>query len=177
MTSEDHPDLEALIHDAQNGSHEAFQRIFSNISDRIFAYVLSHTGSRDDALDITQEVFIDLWKGLPKFRYSSNEAFLGFTFVITKRKIARHRASMRANVSYDDQFVDASYEVEYEDYRHLMRALDTLKPKYQEVMRLRYWAGLTFKEIAKALSMKETTAKVMHHRAIEQLRFVYVEST
>ena len=57
-----------------------------------------------------------------------------------------------------------------EDYRHLHKHVNTLIPKYRELLRLRYWLHMSFREIANTLHIKESTAKVWHHRAVQKLR-------
>ena len=168
--SED-PQLRTLIKRARRGDQEAFRELFDITSNKIFSYALSHTNRRDDALDITQETYIELWRSLRKFQYQSDEAFYGFIFTIVKRKLYRYYSSRKPVDSLEEAQVEASYELEYEDYRHLMRALKMLTPKQQDIMRLRYWSGCTFAEIASTLNIKETTAKVNHHRAVEHIRF------
>jgi len=73
-------------------------------------------------------------------------------------------------VPLDDLGSEEGYEIEVEDYRFVMDGVDSLSPKYREVVRLRYWSGLTFGEIAAVLNTNEGTVKVRHHRAIEKLR-------
>ena len=77
---------ETLIASAKKGDKEAFQGIFDMLSDRLFTYALAHTRNRDDALDLVQDTFIDLWNALHKFQYKNDESFFGFVFLILKRK-------------------------------------------------------------------------------------------
>ncbi len=159
-----------LIKDVQDGNEDAFRAIFDRLSARLFAYVLSHTSHRDDALDIVQETFIDVWKGLPTFRYKSDEQFYGFVFVVLKRKIYKRYRNMRDTVSLDEEIMHESYEMKTEDYRHLEKHIAKLREPYQDILKLRYWSGMTFAEAAAMLDIKETTAKVLHHRAIKKLQ-------
>ena len=78
--------LQDLIDDSRKGDQKAFRVLFDTLSNRLFTYALSHTRSRDEALDLVQETFIDLWSALPKFNYKNDESFYGFVFLILKRK-------------------------------------------------------------------------------------------
>lgn len=163
--------LHILVKEARNGSEEAFREIFELLSDRLFLYTLSHTKSREDALDIVQETFVELWVGLSKFSYRSDEEFYGFTFTILKRKLFRYYKRAKYNTApIEDYEMDASYEMEKEDYRYLLKQISSLAEKYQELLRLRYWSGMTFGEISSVLGISESAAKVRHHRAIQKLR-------
>lgn len=162
--------VEGLVAEAKGGNEDAFRELFDMLSDRLFAYALSHTRSRDDALDCVQDTFIDLWSGLEKFRYRNDESFYGFVFLILKRKLYRHYKKKPQTVELDEKYITENYTLEVEDYRYLERILGTLPERYQELLKLRYWAAFSFKEIAAVMNIKEGTAKVWHHRAINSLQ-------
>ena len=65
----------------------AFEALYEHLVDKVFAYVKYRTFREEDALDLTQEIFIDLYKALPSFKYESTPQFYSFVFVITKRKL------------------------------------------------------------------------------------------
>lgn len=162
--------LESLIEEARDGRTDAFREIFNQFSDKLYGYAISRTASKDDALDVVQDTFVDLWGGLQRFQYRSDEEFGGFVFKILKRKISRQHRARRGDISLEDIDASISYEIEVEDYRFVTGNVDTLSPKYREVVRLRYWAQMSFGEIASVLNIKEGAAKVRHHRAIEKLK-------
>ena len=56
------------------------------------------------------------------------------------------------------------------DYGYMFQHVNSLSPDHQEVLKLRYWSDMSFGEIASVLNIKETTAKVRHYRAIQQLK-------
>lgn len=172
MDPQDTQALEALIEKARDGDAEAFRGIFDLMSDKLFFYALSRTRDRNEALDVVQDTFVELWRGLPRFRYTSDEAFYGFAFTITKRRIFRHYRKKGEALPLEAATRKHALTPEYEDYRHILKHLHALAPKHQDVIKLRYWSGLTFKEIAAVLNIKETTAKVWHHRAIQELKTI-----
>ncbi|XOA43061.1 MAG: RNA polymerase sigma factor [Candidatus Nealsonbacteria bacterium] len=169
MGQKSREDFKILVERAQNGSKDAFRDIFDRLSNRFFAYIFSRTSNRDDALDITQEIFIELWNALNKFQYRSDEAFYGFIFTITKRKLFRYYKDKHKIVSLHEGHIRQA-ELKQEDHRFLLKQLDALGQKYQDLLRLRYWSGMTFSEIAAVLNITETTAKVRHHRALQKLK-------
>jgi len=170
VDKQENTNLANLIGEARNGNTDAFRVIFDQFVDRLYGYSLSRTATREDALDVVQDTFVDLWDGLTKFEYRSDEEFSGFVFKVLKRKIAKQHRARRGDVPLDDLGSEEGYEIEVEDYRFVMDGVDSLSPKYREVVRLRYWSGLTFGEIAAVLNTNEGTVKVRHHRAIEKLR-------
>lgn len=170
MSEIDSTELKEKIEKAQNGDTDAFQGIFEMLSDQLFSYALSHTKSRDDALDIVQETFIELWSALSKFRYNSRQEFYGFVYIILKRRLYRQYKKVKPSVELEERHIADNYEIEVEDYRYLERGMSKLPANYQELLRLRYWSYLSFAEIAACLRIKEGTAKVWHHRALKALK-------
>lgn len=163
--------LEKLIKEAQGGNKDAFRVIFERLSNKLFLYAASRTPSRDNALDIVQETFIELWKSLKKFKYLSVESFHGFIFAIMKRKLFKYYRNKDATIALEKKTaVNCSVEVKYEDYRHLFKYINSLEEHYQDVLRLRYWSDMAFGEIALALNIQENTARVWHHRALQKLK-------
>ncbi|MCK9352371.1 MAG: sigma-70 family RNA polymerase sigma factor [Candidatus Paceibacterota bacterium] len=162
--------LKILVERSKDRDHEAFREIFEVLEPRVFSYACSHVERREDAMDITQETFIDLWKALKKFSYRTPEEFYGFMFLIAKKKIARFYKSKKNDVSLEGSEIDEGFTEEHEDHRFLLRHIGTLSEKYQEILRLRYWSGMKLAEAAKILGIDEGTAKVRHHRALAMLR-------
>lgn len=170
MDKIDDQELKKWVEEAQQGNAEAFRAIFELISDNLFSYALSHTGSREDALDIVQETFIELWSSLAKFFYKSPQAFYGFVYIILKRRLYRYYKKARPSVELEERHMTECYEMDTEDYRYLYKFITKLREPYQELLRLRYWSALSFREIAAFMNIKEVTAKVWHHRAVKELQ-------
>lgn len=170
--------LKDLIISSTEGDEHAFHLLYERLNDPLFKYVLSRTKSRDDSLDILQDIFIDLWKALETFSYSSDGQFYGFVFTITKRKLGKHYKSKRPTEELDENSLEHSYQLDVEkkdDMRILIKTVEKLDEKYRTVVELRYWSGLTFGEIGKLLEAKETTVKVRHHRALKMLETLLEE--
>lgn len=162
--------LQYLAECAKNGDEKAFREIFERTGNKVFAYSLSRTATREDALDIVQETFIDLWRSLNGFKYQSDEALYGFIFTITKRKIARYHNKRRSFLPLKEELVKDNYELSFEDYSELHNKINSLGKKYSDLLRMRYWAGLTFAEIATSMGISEGAAKVRHTRAVQKLQ-------
>ena len=171
------PTLEELVEGAKNGDRLAFRGIFATGNDRVFRFLLGQLGDREDALDVLQEVFIDVWKGLPRFTYRSDEEFWGFVFLIARRKVFAVRAhAHKRNVPVANDTLEALHEQQSseithrDDHHHLILAMKNLSALSREVLGLRYWSELSFKEIGIAMSISENNAKVRHHRALKELQ-------
>ncbi|KKL18891.1 hypothetical protein LCGC14_2470990 [marine sediment metagenome] len=165
-------ELKMLVEKAQNGDRDAFKEIFDRLSDRFFAYTFSRTSNRDDALDISQETFIELWNSLKRFKYRSDQSFHGFLFKIIKRKLYQYYKKKQKIVSLDvlDEKQLVQPAAKQNDYGHILGYVNMLTSKNQDIIRLRYWSQMTFNEIAAVLNITETAVKVRHHRALQKLK-------
>jgi len=161
--------LERLIKASKEGDAEAFHELYDSLGQPIFAFIVARTNNREDAKDILQGVFIDVWRALPKFSYSSDKKFYSFVYTIARRKLARYYESRVSIVEYTEEHTKENYETMDEEAMSFLPVIHKLKPKYREVLELRYWVNLTFADIAKFLKTRETTVKVRHHRALKQL--------
>jgi RNA polymerase sigma-70 factor (ECF subfamily) len=171
--------LADAVRKATQGDREAFRAVFDAGSDKVFRYLLGQLHNREEALDVLQETFIDIWRALPKFRYRSEEEFWGFVFIIARRKVfaSRKYARQTNHIVVDNNTLEILSEEgtptlpEYPEEHHLLKdVLAKLSDTSREILKLRYWSELSFKEIAITINTSESAAKVRHHRAIKELQ-------
>ena len=175
MNSQSELSLEKLIVTSKAGDIHAFHELYERLSQPVFGFVVARTNSRDDAKDILQDTFIDIWRALPKFSYSSDKELYSFVYTIAKRKLARYYKSQDKTIQYTEQHVKENYESMDAESMSFLPIIQKLKPKYREVLELRYWSQLPFADIAKFLKTQETTVKVRHHRALAKLKTLIIK--
>jgi len=166
--------LKELIGASKEGDTNAFHELYERLNQPVFGFVAARTNSRDDAKDVLQDIFIDVWRALPKFSYSSDKELYSFVYTIAKRKLARYYNSQGKTIQYTEQHIRENYENIDPESMSFLPIIQKLKPKYREVLELRYWSQLPFADIAKFLKTQETTVKVRHHRALQQLEVLIV---
>src|SRR3989338_57770 len=165
--------LEWMVRDCIDGNKQCFRLLYDATKDGVFRLVRARVGSRDEALDILQDTYLDLWRALSggKFVYHSDGEFLAFLCAIARRKTARFYRFRPANVSLEDmEDLAAESQVDEAETLHVLSSLNKLPSLDREVMRLRYFEGLELKEIARLLKTGEDAIKTRHHRAIAKLR-------
>lgn len=165
-------DLRSLVEQSGSGNTESFKMLYEHLVGRLFAYARSRVGNKEQSVDLIQEVFIDLWRALPRFTYQSSEQFYAFVFVIMRRKLAkRYAAKKKEAVRLDDTLPVADpAQAGKEDKLDIIEALDILDDDTREILMLHHWSRYTFGEIAKLVGMNETAVRVRHHRALKLLR-------
>lgn len=168
--------LKEAVGKAAAGDQNAFRVVFDLAGDKLFRYLLGQLGDREEALDCLQDTLVDIWRGLPRFRYRSDAEFWGFVFLIARRKVfARRKQAKTAHVAVDNETLEILHDASPEapaigDTDTLVYAMKRLTDASREVLNLRYWSDLSFKEIAIATNVTENAAKVRHHRALRELQ-------
>jgi len=171
--------LANAVQKTAQGDRAAFRTVFDAANDKVFRYLLGQLHNREEALDVLQDTFIDIWKALPKFHYRSDEEFWGFVFTIARRKVfaIRKNATRTGQVLVDNEALELMDEERSEsavtysdDHSMLLDALAKLSDTSHEILKLRYWSELSFKEIAITIDTSENAAKVRHHRALKELQ-------
>jgi RNA polymerase sigma-70 factor, ECF subfamily len=168
------PDL-GVLRKAQRGDERAFSLIVRAYEVPVFNYVMRLVGDRALAEDLTQEVFIRVFQGLPKFSLRSK--FTTWLFQVTKNRVLDElRASERrprALVAIDDapplEVVDAPVE-QLETIQALWQAVDELNTDLKMALLLRDVVGLSYNEIADSLDTTLATVKWRIFKAREEVQ-------
>ena len=172
-----------LIHAAQKGDESAFETLLTRFEKPIFRYVYAILGNRADAEDVTQEVFIKLWRTLPRYRFASS--FSTYLTQIAHNAALDHlraRTHRPAPLSLDAPLCDedeqapvlpdpdpqsdpAQAYLDAERCRMLQQALLQLPAPMRQIVTLRTQNGLSYDQIAAVLGISPGTVKSRLHRA------------
>jgi len=154
-----------------------FRALVVRYQGRVFATALRMLGNESDARDITQETFLRAFKNLERFdlerpfgpwvcAIAANLARDELRRPLRRlRALAVFRASRDAAAPEPDAAIAAS-----EEGAELAARLLELKPKLREALVLRYVSDLSMLEVADALGISESAAKMRIKRGLEQLR-------
>lgn len=159
---------------SQQGEHAAYTVLVRRYQDRIFRFILRMVGSRDEALELAQDVLIKAFQALPGwrpeaefrtwlFRIASNTA----TDALRRRKVVEFVA---LDENYDVPGEGAGPEVQLaakQQLRALDAALNRLPPDHREILLLREVEDMSYSEIGAALGITEGTVKSRLARARE----------
>jgi RNA polymerase sigma-70 factor, ECF subfamily len=165
-----------VLRKAQRGDERAFSLILRAYETPVFNYVLRLVGgNRSLAEDLTQEVFLRVYQGLPKFSLRSK--FTTWLFQVTKNRVLDElRASERrprSVVALDDiaplEVLDAPIE-RLEEIDALWRAVEDLSTDLKMALLLRDVVGLSYTEIADSLEITLATVKWRIYKAREEVQ-------
>ena len=168
------PDV-GVLRKAQRGDERAFSIILRTYEQPVFNYVLRLTGDRALAEDLTQEVFLRVFQGLPSFSLRSR--FTTWLFQVTKNRVLDELRAIerrpRALVALDDipplEVVDAPVE-RAETINAVWRAVEALNPDLKMALLLRDVVGLSYAEIAETLEVTLATVKWRIYKAREEVQ-------
>ena len=160
---------------AQRGDERAFTLIVRAYEVPVFNYVLRLVRDRVLAEDLTQEVFIRVFQGLPNFSLRSR--FTTWLFQVTKNRVLdelrANERRPRALVALDDvpplEVVDAPLE-RIEAIDAVWRAVDGLNVDLRMALLLRDVVGLSYTEIADSLEITLATVKWRIFKAREEVQ-------
>ena len=167
--------IEDAINKAKNNEQVAFSFLLDTYWNAIYAFQLKRTKNENDAEDITIQTFS---KAFDKIK-SYNDAYVFKTWLITISKnihidLVRKQKSVIKNTKTEDnnlhQIVDDAPTPEdiiitKQNLSKLLRDIKKLKPHYQQVINLRYFQELSYKEISEVLNEPITNVKVKLLRA------------
>ena len=168
------PDL-GVLRKAQKGDERAFSIIVRAYETPVFNYVFRLVGERSLAEDLTQEVFLRVFQGLPNF--SLRCRFTTWLFQVTKNRVLDElRASERrprSAVPLDDvaplEVLDQPFE-RMEAIDAVWRAVEGLSEDLKMALLLRDVVGLSYTEIADSLEVTLATVKWRIYKAREDVQ-------
>jgi RNA polymerase sigma factor (sigma-70 family) len=156
--------LTELVRRAKRGDAAAFEAIVGRLGRRAVATAHLIAGDLHAGEEAAQDAFVNAWRKLDTLREPA--AFRGWFARILSREAGRHRRrSPWLPLEGTDPAAPAPREVE-----GLPREANALKPKYRDVLALRYVDGLGYREIAAALGLTVARVKSRLHDGRERLR-------
>lgn len=180
-----------LVRRAKDGDQLAFEQLVTDNEKRIYNLCRRMVGDQEDAAELTQEAFLNAWRGLSGFQAES--AFSTWLYRLASnvcldflRREKRRKSLSLTVVSLDqeeaveleipDQRYAPEGELERLEQRQAIRdGLARLSEEHRQVLVLRELSGLSYREIAQLLGVEEGTVKSRIARARGALRKVLVE--
>ena len=150
--------------------------LYEEYYDKIARYVYVHIGNKEEAEDIAGEVFLKALKSLKSYR-EQGIPMQGWLFRIAHnltvdylRKVGKRRTvpiDSVVLVGNDNPVDTAEKNIEFERVTEAMKQLST---EQREVINLRFFGGLTSKEVGGILGKNDGAVREMQRAAIEKLR-------
>ena len=173
-----------LVESYRNGNVASFELLVERHQNKVFSYILSLVRDRQLADDIFQDTFLKIIRTIKAGAYKEEGKFIQFAMRIAHNLIIDHfRKSKRlpmadaVNKEYDlidnAKITDLSVEdkmVTEQVYDDIRKMIDFLPEEQREVLNMRMYADMSFKEIADATNVSINTALGRMRYAIINLR-------
>lgn len=162
--------FEACIRQIQKGEKEGLKQIYQAYVGLIYSVVYDMTGQREDAQDITMDVFIRLWERADTYRFGGKHKAWLITIArnMTIDFLRKHKRELPVEEVPEGEGEDMSLEVV--GNLSFREAMEQLKPGEREVMDLKILGGFTFQEISKVLKKPMGTVTWLYRQGLNKLR-------
>jgi RNA polymerase sigma-70 factor, ECF subfamily len=156
--------VRCLVARAKTGDGDAMRELYVRLAPGVYTYVLRIVANRDDAEDVTQQIFAKLLTELG--RYEPREApFRAWVLRVARNVAIDHLRGARAVPCEEVRsHHDRADEVAREHTASLREALASLTSGQRDVLVLRHLVGLTPEEIAARLGRSVRSVHCLHHR-------------
>jgi RNA polymerase sigma-70 factor, ECF subfamily len=155
---------------------QEFQSFYQENLTLIYRYIYSKVGNREEAEDMTSQIFIKAVRDVDAER--GPHSMQKWLFQVARTTIADYwRAYYRASISSLEELLDAGWEGPFNEEvvipseapnERVQRILEALPPQYREVLTCRFLLNLTIKETASQLGLTEANVKVLQFRALKR---------
>ncbi len=174
---------------AKRGDGEAFEALVTQYEQKVYSLAYHYAGNEHDAMDISQEVFLRVYRFLPQFNEDSR--FSTWLYRVTsnvckdyvrkkngKNDLSLYQEGEDGEYSFDvpDLRYDPENALEQQEMRReIHESLQSLSPDHREILVMRDVLGLTYEDIAQTLQLEEGTVKSRISRARDKLRLKLME--
>jgi RNA polymerase sigma-70 factor (ECF subfamily) len=164
-----------LVMLAKAGDAEAFGHLYETYLDRIYRYIYFRVTDEETAEDLISQVFTKAWENLGRYQ-PSGRPFIAWLYTIAHNTVIDHYRTHKDTVAIENTLSLASdapspheqVELHFEA-DNLRTALQTLTPEQQQVVVLKFIAGMTTDEIAGQLRKSAGAIRALQMRALQAL--------
>jgi RNA polymerase sigma-70 factor (ECF subfamily) len=168
-------DAERLLIEAAQKDPARFAELYESNFDRVYAYVARRLGDRNEAEDLTSEVFHQALAGLPRFEWRG-VPFAAWLFkiasnaIIDRSKRAMKEREVPAILDLPSEVSPQEIEDEIEQRARLFQLVDRLPVDQRRVIGMRFAEEKSIREIAHEIGRSEGAVKQLQFRALQNLR-------
>ena len=174
------PDLsiESLLREVAQGNRAAFAEVYDEVSPVVFGTTLRVLRNQAMAEEVTQEVFLELWRQAPRYDRSKGSPKAWAATIAHRRAVDRVRSeeSARARDEADANQTRVTHDVVVDEVTanferaRVVDALARLSEAQREAVSLAFYGGHTYREVAAMLNVPEGTIKTRIRDGLIRLR-------
>ncbi len=175
--SRDPADVNALLGKVARGDSAAFAGLYDELGSSVYGVARRVVRDPDRAEDVAQEVFLEVWRKAPSFDANRGSAKTWVMTIVHRRAVdavrrneSQKKYDGRATVDEVSHDEPADRLLEQEEHTAVRGCLDTLTELQLESVRLAYFNGYTYAEVATLLGKPLPTIKTRMRDGLIRLR-------
>lgn len=159
---------------------QAFGELYDHYIEKIYRFIFFKVGTKEEAEDLTSDVFLKTWHYLTDDRHVGVKSFSGLVYTVARSTLIDfYRKKSKRQECTIEQIPDIELVKEdmtlnivsdKHDVQHIFTAIKGMKQNYQEVILLRYVDDLSISEIAEIIGKSQLNTRVLLHRALKLLQ-------
>ncbi|QDY75633.1 sigma-70 family RNA polymerase sigma factor [Streptomyces qinzhouensis] len=173
------PDLQELVGRVALGDERAFAAVYDAVAGPVLGVVRAVLRDRGQSEEVAQEVLVEVWRTAPRFRSDRGTAINWILTLAHRRAVDRvrsveaaaardHKAALLDRTpAYDEVTEQVEARLEREQVRRCLRTLTEIQ---RQAVTLAYYRGLTYRQVAEALTLPLGTAKTRLRDGLIRLR-------
>ncbi len=165
-----------LIEKAKAGDEGAFDELYNFYFSPIYKYAYFRLKSKNEAEDLTQDVFLKAFKAISRYRQEKT-SFLAYLLTIARNSIIdfwRKKRPTPLDSVNEAEFAETASQPEEQEQRErkekIKRAMTNLSDDQYEIIALKFFSELSNAEIAKILNKSEEAVRQGQLRALKKLK-------
>src|SRR3989344_2363281 len=165
-----------IIQRAIRGESSAFGQLYDHYMPMIYRFVLLKVGRREEAEDLTQQVFLSALQNISGYKHLGHP-FSSWLYKIARNSIIDNARTKKETIPLYDLDMEPHIEPAIEktldlnkEFNSAMKAIGQLNEEQQNVVIMKFIEGFSHKEIAEALDKNEGAIRTIQHRAIIKLK-------
>jgi len=166
--------MNLILKEISKHNHKVFKKFFDNHYKNLVLYANGYLFDKDSSEDIVQEVFIYIWENADKLKIESS--LKGYLFTMVRNKCFTYLKSIKITDNYEFLEFNINFVTEHifdstteEDkkivYHQILKIVDTLPDKMQQVVKLKFLHNYKYSEISEELGISINTVKTQLKRA------------
>ena len=154
---------------------ENFGALYDKYIEKIYSFVYYKTNHKETAEDIVSLVFLKAVEKLDTFK-SNKDTFQAWLYQVARNTVIDYYRTRKQASNIDDYWsltdsIDTERDVDVKiKLEQVDGYLKKLKPLQREIIIMRVWQGMSYREIAEIIGKREASAKMMFSRSIKKLR-------
>jgi RNA polymerase sigma-70 factor (ECF subfamily) len=158
-----------------NNKSDEFSKLYDQYVKKIYNFIYYKTYHRETAEDLTSDTFMKALKNFDSFD-TNKGSFSSWIYKIARNTVIDFYRTKKNNINIEDVWdlseeedLDSDFDAK-ERVKKVRKYLKKLKSDQREIIILRVWEGMSYKEISEIMNKTETSCRVSFSRTIKQLR-------